>query len=57
MILKIEGRFVVFSHNLGEVVIICPNINDPNVYLILNFPGMINDFLLDYYMIKVFVFI
>ena len=25
MFLKIEGRFVVFSHNLREVVIICPN--------------------------------
>ena len=24
IVLKIEGRFVVFSHNLGEVVIICP---------------------------------
>jgi len=24
MVLKIEDRFVVFSHNLREVVIICP---------------------------------
>jgi len=24
MVLKIEGRFVVISHNLWEVVIICP---------------------------------